>query len=121
MTVAYWIVAGVLAFMYLYSGAIKIVRTPDQLRPMMAWVDTIPRWSLRAIGWLEVLGAIGLILPPLLGIAEPLAIAAAAGLALLQVAAARLHLRRNETKDLWLNAGLLVLALAAGILATTWL
>jgi hypothetical protein len=40
-----------------------------QLRPMMAWVDSVPMGLVRTIGVLEVLAAIGLILPPLTGTA----------------------------------------------------
>ena len=69
MTVAYWIVAAVLALFYLYAGGIKVVRSKDQLRPMMGWIDIVPLSLDRAIGILEVFGALGLILPPLTGIA----------------------------------------------------
>ena len=64
MTVAYWIVASLLALFYLYAGGLKVLRSPDQLRPMMGWIDTVPLRLVRAIGVLEVLGALGLILPP---------------------------------------------------------
>jgi hypothetical protein len=60
-----------------------------------------------------VLGALGVILPPLTGIAPGLAIAAAAGLAIIQMGAFRLHLSRHELADLPLNVVLFVLALAA--------
>jgi hypothetical protein len=121
VTVAYWIVAGLLAAFYLYSGILKIVRTPDQLRPMMGWIDTVPRGLVRIIGVLEVLGAIGLILPPLTGIAVGLAVASAVGLVLLQIGAIALHLRRGEARLIALNIGLLVLAGVAVWLATVWL
>jgi hypothetical protein len=67
--VAYWIVAGLLAVLYLYAGGSKLVRSKQQLAPMMDWVDTIPMPVVRGIGALEVLGALGLVLPPLTGIA----------------------------------------------------
>ncbi|HEV2636239.1 MAG TPA: DoxX family protein [Actinocrinis sp.] len=120
MTVAYWIVAGVLAFVYLYSGGIKVVQSKDQLRPMMGWIDTVPLPLVRAIGTLEVLGAIGLILPPLTGIAPGLALAAAIGLVLVQVGGISLHLSRGEVKVLGLNIGLIALAGVATWLATIW-
>ena len=121
MKVAYWIVAGVLAVFYLYSGGIKVVRSKDQLRPMMAWIDAVPLRLVRTIGVLEVLGALGLILPPLTGIAAGLALTAAIGLELIQVGAITLHLRRGETKVIGLNIGLIVLAGVAVWLSTVWL
>ncbi|MGW3860493.1 DoxX family protein, partial [Streptomyces sp. NPDC005047] len=42
MNVAYWIAAGLLAAFYLYGGALKVTRDQDGLRPMMAWVDSVP-------------------------------------------------------------------------------
>jgi len=121
MRVAYWIVAGLLALFYLYAGGIKVARSKDQLRPMMGWVDSVPLWLVRTIGALEVLGALGLILPPLTGIAAPLALAAATGLALIQVGAMSLHLSRGEAAVIWLNIVLLALAGVAIWLSTTWL
>ena len=121
MTVAYWVVAGLLALFYLYSGGIKIVRSADQLRPMMAWIDTVPLRLVRTIGVLEVLGAAGLILPPVTGIAPGLAVAAAAGLIAIQVGATTLHLRRREISVIGLNLALLALAGVATWLATIWI
>lgn len=113
MNVAYWVIAGLLAAIYVFGGAKKLVQSPEQLRPMMGWVDVIPLPRVRAIGLLEVLGALGVILPPLTGIAPGLTIAAAAGLAIIQIGAFRLHLSRHELADLPLNVVLFVLALAA--------
>jgi hypothetical protein len=121
MTVAYWIVAALLASLYLFSGGLKVVRSPDQLRPMMGWVDTVPLRLVRTIGVLEVLGAVGLILPPLTGVAPALALAAATGLVLIQVGGITLHLRRGEAKLIGLNVALLVLAGAEIWLAAVWL
>lgn len=50
MNIAYWIVAGLLALFYFYAGTLKVIRSRDQLRPMMAWVDRIPLPALRALG-----------------------------------------------------------------------
>ncbi len=108
MTIAYWIVAGLLALFYLYAGGIKVLQSQEQLRPMMAWVDSVPMGLVRTIGVLEVLGAVGLILPPLTGIAPWLAIASAIGLLLVQVGGIVLHVRRGEANVIGLNIGLVV-------------
>ncbi|MTD14874.1 DoxX family protein [Nakamurella sp. YIM 132087] len=121
MTVAYWVVAILLAVFYLYAGGMKVVRSKEQLLPMMAWVDTTPLALVRAIGIIEILGAIGLILPPLTGVAPGLALAAAVGLVLVQIGAIALHLRRGETKVLGLNIVLIALAAVATWLATVWI
>jgi hypothetical protein len=120
MTLAYWIVGGVIAVLYVLSGGLKVVRSPDQLRPMMGWVDSMPLSYVRTIGVLELLGAVGLILPPLTGIAPALALAAAIGFVLVQVGAISLHLSRGEAKLIPFNVFLLVLAGVAVWLATVW-
>ncbi|WP_431033673.1 DoxX family protein [Streptomyces sp. P6-2-1] len=120
MHIAYWILAGLLALFYVYGGAPKVVRTRDQLRPMMAWVDRVPLPVLRGLGVVELLGAAGLILPPLTGIAPWLAFAAAAGLVVLQAGAIPVHLTGGDRR-VELNAGLLVAAGATVWLATVWL
>jgi len=121
MKIAYWIVAGLLAVFYLYAGGQKIIRSKEQLAPMMGWVDTVPMWAVRLIGVIEVAGAVGLILPPLTGIAPVLAMVAAIGFAVLQVLAGALHLSRGEVKETGLNAGLIVLAGVGAWLATVWI
>ena len=63
-----------------------------------------------------MLGAIGLILPPLTGIAPWLALASATGFVLVQVGGIILHVSRGEARVIGLN---IVLVIAAGI--TAWL
>ncbi len=121
MTVAYWIIAALLGLFYLYAGGKKIVQSKERLQPMMGWVDTVPMPMVRTIGALEVLGAAGLVLPPVTGILPGLALAAAAGFTVLQVLATGLHLSRGEVKETGLNVTLIVLAAAEVWLATIWL
>lgn len=117
MNAVYWITASLLALFYLYSGGVKVLRTKDQLRPMMAWIDTIPLAVVRAIGGLEIAGALGLILPPLLHVAPGLAVAAALGLVLIQIGAIVLHARRGEGRTIGLNVALLIAATGTALLA----
>jgi hypothetical protein len=120
LKVAYWVVAGLLALFYLYAGGKKVAQSKETLAPMMAWVDTIPMPVVRVIGIVEILGAAGLVLPPLTGIAPALAIVAAAGFLLLQVLATGLHLVRGEAKVIGLNVALIALAAVATWLATAF-
>lgn len=120
MTIAYWIVAGLLALFYLYGGGIKIIQSRERLQPMMQWVDSTPMRLVRGIGGIEVLGAAGLILPPLTGIAPALALTAAIGFVVLQILATRVHLRRGD-RQIGMNLALLLAAAATVWLATAWL
>ncbi|WP_329022087.1 MULTISPECIES: DoxX family protein [unclassified Streptomyces] len=114
MNIVYWIVAGLLALFYLYAGTLKVIRSPDRLRPMMAWVDRIPLPALRALGTIETLGAIGLVLPPLTGVMPSLAVAAAIGFVLLQIGAIVVHLTGGDRR-IALN-----IALATAAAVTIW-
>lgn len=75
---------------------------------------------ISVLGVVEVLGALGLVLPPLTGVAPWLAIAAAIGLVVLQVLAAGVHLSRREVGKSSMNWLLIALAAAAAWLATAW-
>ncbi|MFD7080731.1 DoxX family protein [Streptomyces sp. NPDC002181] len=119
MYIAYWLLAGPLALFYFYAGALKLLQTQEQLRPMMAWVDRTPMPAVRGIGTVEVLGASGLVLPPLTGIAPALAPAAAVGLAVLQIGAIVVHLKTD--RRFGINIPLVLTATAAIWPATTWL
>ncbi len=116
MLIAYWIVAGLLALAYLAAGAMKTFRSPDALVAAgIGWAGEVPLPLVRFIGVVEVLGAIGLILPPVTGIAPILAPLAAVGLVVVQAAAVVFHLRRGEAKVTPMNFALLVLAAAAAV------
>jgi hypothetical protein len=76
----------------------------------MAWVEDFSQGAVRLIGTLEVLGAVGLVLPALTGALPWLTPLAAAGLVLLMIGAALTHLRRTEYGNIAVNAVLLILA-----------
>ncbi len=116
MSTVYWIAAGLLALVFLAAGAAKLLRPRSALRANMAWVDDFSDAQVKGIGALELLGGVGVILPPLLGILPLLAPLAAAGLAIVQVGAAATHLRRGERPMVLGNAVLLALAVIVAIL-----
>ena len=115
MTIVYWTVAAVLALFYLYAGGLKLTRRREQLQPTMGWVDVVPMRAVRTLGALEILGALGLVLPPLTGVAPVLALMSAIGLLVLQALAGTFHVSRGEVSDLWLNGVLLVLLVLAAL------
>jgi hypothetical protein len=111
VNIAVWIVSGLLALAFLVSGGMKVLRPKAALQPRMNYVEDLTVWQVKLIGTLEVLGALGLILPVLTGIAPILTPIAAVCLALSQLVAFSLHVRRNEAKGALPTNGLLFLAL----------
>jgi hypothetical protein len=112
MNLALWIAAALLAGVFLFAGGTKLVRgREDLLKAGMGFVEDFPMGAVRAIGALEVLAAIGLILPALTGIAPILVPLAATGLVLMMIGAIVVHARRGETKGIVPCVVLLLLAL----------
>lgn len=111
MDTALWVVQGLLALAFLGAGSMKIMRSREELAPRMAFVEDFSDNAVRAIGVLEVAGAIGLILPMLLDILPVLTPLAAAGLVLTMIGAAVVHFRRSEMQNIAPNVVLGALAL----------
>lgn len=116
MNIALWIVQGILAAAFLMAGGMKLSQPKEKLATNMAWVEDFAPNTIRLIGGLEVLGAIGLILPMALGILPVLTGVAAIGLVLSMIGAAVTHIRRGEMPMLAPNAvlGLLAAFVAVG-------
>lgn len=97
MNIALWVAAGLLAFAFLAAGGGKLAMPKDKLYASgQKYVEDLTQAQVRLIGTAEVLAAIGLIVPPLVGILPILAPIAAAGLVLLMIGAALTHARRRE-------------------------
>lgn len=110
MNIVLWIVAAVLAVVFVTAGLVKVSRPRRALAGQMAWVQDFSDAQVKGIGVLELAGAIGLIVPALVGVATVLTPLAAAGLVLLMSGAALTHARRREPQMIVLNGVLLTLA-----------
>jgi len=115
MNIALWIIQVLLALTFLASGGMKLARPRLALAGQMAWVQDFSDAQVKGIGALEVLAAIGLVVPPLLHIAVFLTPLAAVGLVLLMAGAAANHLRRHEPQMVAVNGVLLILAAVVAI------
>lgn len=115
MIIAFWIVGGLIALAMLAGGGMKLVTPKPALAERgMAWTEDFSSGSVKAIAALEVIGAIGVVLPLLTGIAPVLSPIAATGLAIIMIGATVVHVRRNEPFAPALV--LAVLAVAAAVL-----
>jgi hypothetical protein len=112
-----WILQAILALAYLGAGIGHILNYDRMaMQPRMSWVTAVGRDRLRIIGVLEVLGAIGVVLPAVTGVLPWVVPITAAALALLMGFAVVFHLRRRgETPSVVFNLVLGVLALAVAI------
>lgn len=88
MTYALWIVQALLALLFLFAGGTKLVLPIDVLASMGSPNQiALPGWFVRFIGVVEVLGALGLLLPGLLRIKPWLTPLAAVGLVIIMIGA----------------------------------
>ena len=112
-TIGLWVAQILLAVAFGGAGFMKLTTPPATLVGMMGhWVEVVPSWLVLFIGTMEVLGALGMILPAATRILPMLTPAAAVGFAIIQVLAIGVHASTSETaKTLPLNLVLLALAL----------
>ncbi len=110
MNVAVWIVQILLALAFGMAGFMKITQPREKLQTNMKWVEDFASNTIKGIGTLELLAALGLILPFLTGILPVLTPLAAVGLILVMCGAIITHIRRGESPMVVVNLVLLVLA-----------
>ncbi len=99
-----------LAAAYGLFGSMKATQPLDQLAAMMTWIPDFPAAFVRGLGVVEMLGAIGLILPALTRIRPSLTVLTALCILLHQLCAVALHVSKGEFSVLGLNLVLITLA-----------
>lgn len=112
MNTALWIIAGLLAVVFLIGGAVKLIMPKEKIAASSfgGWAEDFSAGTVKTIGVLEVLAAAGLILPAVTGIAPVLVPLAAVGLVAVMVGAMITHLRRHEATQALANLAYLALA-----------
>ncbi|MFJ4632868.1 DoxX family protein [Streptomyces sp. NPDC088847] len=111
MSAVLWGMAVLLAAVFLFSGATKVLRSREQLIASgLGLYEGWPPPAVKALGVIEVLAATGLILPAAMGVAPILVPLAATGLVATMAGAMLVHTRRREVPYLALNSVLLVLS-----------
>ncbi|MDQ5853749.1 MAG: DoxX family protein [Chloroflexota bacterium] len=112
MNIVLWILQVVLALLFGLAGGAKLTQPKAKLAAQMGWVEDFSQGTVRVIGGVELLAAIGLILPAITGILPILTPLAALGLVLTMLGAMLTHLRRKEQPMIGMNFVLLLLAVA---------
>lgn len=114
MNIALWIVQGLLAVGFLYSGWMKAFGY-EKAKESWPWAGEVARGFVFFIGIAELLGAIGLILPKAANIAPVLTPMAALGLAVIVLLGAIFHIRRKEYREIGVNIVFFALAVFVAI------
>jgi uncharacterized membrane protein YphA (DoxX/SURF4 family) len=111
MTLALWVVQILLALVFARAGFGKVAQPVEKLRARWNWTRHVAPLVIRLVGSLEILGALGLIVPKATGYLPWLTPVAAVGLVLTMIGAILTHVRLHEAKVVGVNAVLLFLAL----------
>ncbi|MDG4811228.1 DoxX family protein [Micromonospora sp. WMMD1120] len=112
MNLALWIAAGLLAAVALLAGSTKTFVPKEKLAATHGggWTGDASVGFVKTLGVLELLAAVGLILPAVLDIAPVLVPVTAVCWVLLMVGAIITHLRHDEARFTVLNLTYLALA-----------
>ncbi len=110
-TIGLWVAQALLAAMFLMAGVTKLMSGSAELVAMgMGWAENAPFFLIKFIGLAEVAGGLGVILPAATRIMPHLTKWAAAGLCVIMVLAAGVHIVRGEFEVVPVNVILFALA-----------
>ncbi len=110
MDTALWIVQILLAIAFGMAGFMKATQPKPKLAANMGWVNDFSATNVKIIGVLEMLAAVGLIVPLAANVLPVLTPLAAVGLVLVMLGAIVTHVRRGEYPMIAVNLVLLALA-----------
>ena len=111
MNIVLWIIQSLIAIIFLGIGAFKTFGPKQKLQKISATSIT----TTRLLGFLELPGAVGIILPFLLNIYPSLTAIAGVCLGIVMGGAIILHLQKKEYKALPLVIRLLILCITISI------
>lgn len=116
MNALLWTLQVLLAVVFTYSGLWKISQPKARLIAVgQTGVAPFPMPVVRFTALAELLGAIGLVLPPLTGIATYLTPLAAVGFAVVMVGAMGSHAYLREPRNVALNVVIFIAALTIAV------
>lgn len=103
MSIALWIVQGLLAVAFGLGGWGKATMPMADLLARVPWASAVSPGLIRFIGIAEVAGALGLIVPAVTRIMPKLTAWAAIGLLVIMILAAGFHAQRGEWTSVPIN------------------
>ena len=110
MNVVIWVVQVLVGLTFALAGIMKLTQPRKKLQQNMPYLEDFSDSQAKGIGAVELLGALGLVLPAWTGIAPILTPIAAVGFMIVMVLAALTHARRKEYSSIGINVVLFLLA-----------
>jgi hypothetical protein len=109
LNIALWIAQLVLAASLVWASMLKLFQPIEKLSAMWPWVAQVPVMLVKATGIVDLIAALGLVIPQLLGKPKLTALAAI-GIIMLMVCASIFHISRGEASVIGVNIMFAVIA-----------
>ena len=113
-----WVLQVLLACFFVMVGYSHALMPFDQIAQEATWMNDVPRWLSLCIGYAEIAGGLGLVIPAATRIAPWLTPLAALGLATIMILAIPFHVLKGEASVIWMHA--LIAALAVCVAWGRW-
>jgi VIT1/CCC1 family predicted Fe2+/Mn2+ transporter len=112
MTIALWIVQGLLGLIFVITGSFKFFQTKEKIIASGGtWAGDFKPGIIKIIAGLELISGLSVIVPRLLGHGRYLTFISAASIALIMTGAIYTHIKRKETTHAIINLVFLLMAL----------
>ena len=98
-----WIAQILLSLCLSWAGIVKLFQPVEQLKMMWPWKGEVSQVFVKLIGIIDLLGALGLLIPPLFRFKPVLTPIAAIGIILLMITASIFHICRGESSQIGFN------------------
>ena len=108
--VALWIAQVLLAAFFLMAGVNHGLKPIAEAAQSSPWITGVPVWLARFIGFAEIAGAVGVVLPAATRVKPWVTPVAAAGLAVIMALAVPFHVMRGEASVVAFNIVPILLA-----------
>lgn len=98
-----WIAQILLSVSLIWAAYVKLFQSIERLEVMWPWTGEVSPELVRFTGIIDLLGALGVLLPALFRFKTILIPIAAAGIVLLMISASIFHICRGEASQIWFN------------------
>jgi hypothetical protein len=109
LNILLWVAQGMLALLFLWAAYTKLLQPIEETAKMLPWAADNP-FLVKLTGFVELLGALGLLLPAALRIQPGLTILAAYGTVALMATAIVFHITRGEASLIGMNIFFMLIA-----------
>jgi putative oxidoreductase len=111
LNAALWAAQIFLALVFFITGAGKLFLPMENLYALIPWIKDVNSLPVRLIGFSEIIGSLGLILPSLLRIKPQLTTLSALGIAIVMLLAIIFNISMGETSVIGINILLFLIAM----------